>query len=168
MGEGRRTDSWPPTSWPRRWMPSLFETFISFISFPASRHFFQNKVSVDVMEGCLELMHLRQTTSTDFVSSWVRLTFNCPKPFLSTKCKLCIVSSYNSNIWPTQKKKQKVTNSRARDLYLNDCLFTMHLSMCSEDVNGAKTLNDKSYLTKKIGQYKKNTHCHAVTGCVSC
>lgn len=46
------------------------------------------------------------------------------------------------------KKKKTSTNSRAHDLYLNDCLFTMHLSICSNDVNGAKTSNDKSYLTK--------------------
>lgn len=52
------------------------------------------------------MMHLCQTT-TDFLLLQVRLNFNCPKPFLSTKCKLCIVSSYNYNIWPTQNEKQK-------------------------------------------------------------
>lgn len=68
---------------------------------------------------------------------------------------MCIVSSYNYKYLTHAKEKQKATNSRAHDLYLNDCLFTMHLSICSEDVNGAKTLNDKSYLTKK--QQQKHT-----------
>lgn len=161
MGEGRWTDSWPPTSWQRRWMPSLFEIFLFF----PSRHFL-NKISVDFFffgGGGREMVHLRQTTSTDCLL-WVRQNFNCPKPFLSTKCKLCIVSSYNYNIWPTQneKKKKTSTNSRAHDLYLNDCLFTMHLSICSKDVNGAKTSNDKSYLTKKKKTTTKDTlsRCH--------
>lgn len=61
-----------------------------------------------------------------------------------------------------QNKKNTSTNSRAHDLYLNDCLFTMHLSICSKDVNGAKTSNGKSYLTKKKKMTTKDTlsRCH--------
>lgn len=80
-----------------------------FSLFFLPRHFL-NRISVDFffrgVGGCLEMMHLSQTTSTDYLL-WVRLNFNCPKPFLSTKCKLCIVSSYNYNIWPTQNEKKK-------------------------------------------------------------
>lgn len=50
MGEGRRTDSWPPTSWQRR-LDALIGWNFDLFHFHPDTLFCFNKVSVDFVEG---------------------------------------------------------------------------------------------------------------------